>query len=59
MSLTNIHSSSELSAARELRTLMQERVVLRGDDDYSRARRIWTGAVESQPSLFAVPHGGA
>ena len=54
MSVTNINTTSELSAARELRTIMQGKVVLRGDDEYARTRRIWNGAVESQPALFAV-----
>jgi FAD/FMN-containing dehydrogenase len=25
-----------------------------GDDDYARTRRVWNGAVENQPALFAV-----
>ena len=54
MSVTSINTTSELSAARELRSMMQGRVVLRGDDDYARTRQIWNGAVESQPALFAV-----
>jgi hypothetical protein len=33
---------------------MQGRVVLRGDDDYARTRKIWNSAVENQPALFAV-----
>jgi FAD/FMN-containing dehydrogenase len=41
-------------ATRELRTMMRGRVALRGDDDYARTRRIWNGAVEKQPALFAV-----
>ena len=54
MSVTDIHTTSELTAARELSTTMQGRVVLRGDDDYARTRRIWNGAVEKQPALIAV-----
>jgi hypothetical protein len=34
MSATNIHTTSELVAARELRTTMQGRVLFRGDNDY-------------------------
>jgi hypothetical protein len=34
--------------------MMQGRVVLRGDDDYARTRKIWNSAVENQPALFAV-----
>jgi FAD/FMN-containing dehydrogenase len=41
-------------AARELRAKMRGRVVSWGDDDYARTRRVWNGAVESQPALFAV-----
>jgi hypothetical protein len=54
MSVTNTQTTSELIAARELRAMMQGRVVLRGDDDYARTRQIWNRAVENQPALFAV-----
>jgi FAD/FMN-containing dehydrogenase len=54
MSVTEIHTGSATSAARELRAVMQGRVVLRGDDDYARTRQIWNRAVESQPALLAV-----
>src|SRR5215831_350233 len=54
MSVFDIHTTSELTAAHELRALMQGSVVLRGDDDYPRARKIWNRAVENQPALFAV-----
>ncbi|VIO77733.1 FAD-binding oxidoreductase [Bradyrhizobium ivorense] len=50
----NLHTSSDSAAARGLRALMQGRVVSRGDDDYSRTRKIWNGAVENEPALFAV-----
>jgi FAD/FMN-containing dehydrogenase len=43
----------ELTATRELRAMMQGKVVSRGDDDYSRTRKIWNGAAENQPALFA------
>jgi FAD/FMN-containing dehydrogenase len=50
-----MHATSELTAAaRDLRTMMQGNVVLRGDDDYVQTRQIWNGAVEHQPALFAV-----
>jgi FAD/FMN-containing dehydrogenase len=45
---------SELTVARELRAMMQGRVVLRGDGDYARTRLIWNRAVENQPALLAV-----
>ena len=48
------HTNSELSATRELRAMIQGRVLLRGEDDYARTRQIWNGAVEKQPALFAL-----
>jgi FAD/FMN-containing dehydrogenase len=54
VSVTNIHPTSELAAARELCAMMQGRVVSRGDDDYARTREIWNRAVENQPALLAV-----
>jgi FAD/FMN-containing dehydrogenase len=54
VSVGTLSNASELAAARELRTLMEGRVVLRGDDDYARTRQIWNGAVQHQPALFAV-----
>src|SRR5215470_10248553 len=54
MAVTNMHSTSELTAARELRNVMQRNVVLRGDDNYVQTRQIWNGSVEHQPLLFAV-----
>jgi hypothetical protein len=44
----------KLTATRELHAMMQGRVVSRGDDDYPRTRKIWNGAAENQPALFAV-----
>jgi hypothetical protein len=54
MSITEMRTSLAVSAARELRTVMQGRVVLRGDDDYARMRQIWNRAVENQPALLAI-----
>jgi FAD/FMN-containing dehydrogenase len=54
MTVTNANTVSELTVARELRTMMQGRVVLRGDDDYALTRQIWNRAVENQPVLLAV-----
>jgi FAD/FMN-containing dehydrogenase len=54
MSVLDTQTTSALTAARELRAMMQGRVVLRGDDDYASTRKIWNGAVENQPALFAV-----
>src|SRR5215813_6359068 len=54
MSVTNINTASELTAARELRAMIQGRVLLRDEDDYARTRQIWNRAVENQPALLAV-----
>jgi hypothetical protein len=54
MSVMNLQATSKSAATRELRVMMQGRVVSRGDDDYARTRPIWNGAVENQPALFAV-----
>jgi hypothetical protein len=54
MSVTNAIKETGLAAARELRALMQGRVVLGGDDDYARTRQIWNRAVENRPVLLAV-----
>jgi FAD/FMN-containing dehydrogenase len=54
VSVANIHTGSGLDAARQLRAVMQGKVVLRGDDDYAQTRQIWNGAVEHQPALIAV-----
>ena len=49
-----INNVSESTVARELRAVMQGRVVLPGDDDYAQTRQIWNRAVQHQPSLIAV-----
>jgi FAD/FMN-containing dehydrogenase len=54
MSAITMHTTSESAATHELRAMMQGRIVSRGDDDYARTRKIWNGAVESQPALFAA-----
>ena len=54
MSVTNIQTTLELTAACELRSMMQGRVVLRGDDDYARTRQIFNRAVGNQPAIFGV-----
>ena len=54
MGVLDIHTTSELAAAHELRVMMRGRVVLRGDDEYARTRQIWNRAVENQPALLAV-----
>ncbi len=46
--------TDKLTATYELRAMMQGKVVSRGDDDYSRTRKIWNGAAKNQPLLFAV-----
>jgi FAD/FMN-containing dehydrogenase len=54
MSVFDVNTTSELAAAHELRASRQGSVVLRGDDDYPRARKIWNRAVESVPALVAL-----
>ena len=54
MSMSNNRNISELLVARELRSVMQGRVVPRGDGDYAQTRQIWNGAVQHEPALFAV-----
>src|SRR5262245_57359504 len=54
MTVDIAHTASELTAARDLRAMMQGRVVLRDDGDYARTRQIWNRAVENQPALLAV-----
>ena len=54
MSVSNISNISESIAARELRSKIQGRVVVRGDSDYVSTRQTWNGAVQHQPALFAV-----
>jgi FAD/FMN-containing dehydrogenase len=54
MSVVNTIGKSEIPAADELRQVMQGKVVVYGDEEYSRARQVWNGAVEHQPALFAM-----
>jgi FAD/FMN-containing dehydrogenase len=54
MSVMSKSINSDSAAERELRTKMQGRVVSWSEDDYVRTRRIWNGAVENQPALFAA-----
>ena len=44
----------KLAVTRDLRAVMQGRVVSRGDDDYARTRKIWNQAAVSEPALFAL-----
>jgi FAD/FMN-containing dehydrogenase len=52
--VSNIRNISAPTAARELRSKMQGRVVVRGDNDYASTRQVWNGAVQHQPVMFAV-----
>jgi FAD/FMN-containing dehydrogenase len=54
MRATNMVDRLEVPAAPELREVMPGKVVTRGDEEYSRVRQIWIGAVQHQPALFAV-----
>jgi hypothetical protein len=48
------NAQSALGAANDLRAAMQGKVLLPADAAYATARRIWNGAVDHQPPLFAV-----
>jgi hypothetical protein len=54
MTVMNTIVRSGLAAARDLRAVMQGKVALLGDGAYTRARRIWNGAVDHHPALFAL-----
>ncbi len=47
-------AASSLAAARDLRSVMQGKVLLPTDIDYAQARQIWNGAVTAQPALIAT-----
>jgi hypothetical protein len=51
---TTIANASGLTAAHDLRAVMQGQVVVAGEDAYGDVRRIWNGAVNHQPALFAL-----
>jgi FAD/FMN-containing dehydrogenase len=53
MTIVKLASRTEL-AAHELRARMQGDVVLPDDDAYDPTRKIWNGAVDYKPSIFAV-----
>lgn len=42
------------AAAKELRAVMQGKVVVAGEEDYARVLQIWNGAIEHLPALFAM-----
>lgn len=51
---TTIVNPSSLAAAHDLRGVMQGQVVVAGEEAYGDVRRIWNGAVQHQPALFAL-----
>ena len=53
MTVMNPRGGTGLSAADELGRLMPGKVALPGEDAYRRGRRIWNGAVDHRPALFA------
>jgi len=59
MVVSNMHATSDLATAGELRTVMQGRIVLRGDNDYDSMRQVWNGALRRQPALFAICEASA
>ena len=52
--MSMIDRRPELPAAVGLREVMQGKVIMRSDEEYSHARQLWNGAVLHQPALFAV-----
>jgi FAD/FMN-containing dehydrogenase len=54
MTAMNIVPQSGLAAARDLRANMRGKVVVSGDESYTRVRAIWNGAVDYHPALFAL-----
>jgi FAD/FMN-containing dehydrogenase len=53
MDLTTEISSPGTATARDLRTVMQGKIVLPTDADYLRVRQTWNGAVPHLPAVFA------
>jgi hypothetical protein len=50
----NMPTTASAAAAKELRAVMQGRVVVAGEEGYARVRQIWNGATEHLPALFAI-----
>jgi|GEM_PF-6077582 len=57
MAARNPVTKFTLAAASELRAVMQGKVVLSGDDDYDRTRRIWNGAVDRSLATASLASG--
>jgi hypothetical protein len=54
MGVMNVGNETVAAATRELRTAIRGKVVVRGDDAYSRTRLLWNGVVSHQPAIFAI-----
>jgi FAD/FMN-containing dehydrogenase len=54
MTTIEMAARSVTSVARELRQVMRGKVVLAGDDTYPQVRKIWNGAIDHQPTMFAL-----
>ena len=52
--MTVLNNPPLSKAAADLRATMQGAVVVPGDETYDHARRIWNGAVDRRPALFAL-----
>jgi hypothetical protein len=52
--MTVLNNPPLFKAAADLRATMQGAVVVPGDETYDHARRIWNGAVDRRPALFAL-----
>jgi FAD/FMN-containing dehydrogenase len=46
--------AAAVSAAVDLRAIMQGKVVMAGDRDYARVRQVWNGAVDHRPAVVAI-----
>ena len=54
MTTINMATQSASAVARDLRAVMQGKVVLAGENAYHHVQRIWNGAVDHRPAVFAL-----
>src|SRR5260370_19885655 len=53
MIVTDTNNKLGTTVARDLRTVMQGKVAIAGEASYEGARRVFNGAVDRRPALFA------
>src|SRR5258708_23331292 len=53
MIATDTTKKSRIAVAKDLRTVMQGKVAIAGEASYEAARRVFNGAVDRRPKLFA------